>query len=140
MSIKPHEQWTVRVRERCKELGIRLQDLAPTLEVTTSGGVSHYLNGRQDLTVKQAYRLAARLRTSICWLLEGMEAGPVPIDSDLFSQDSTLMDQATSDIQRAIPKDVKTAALAYTYSELVEGRTPTQASIASMISFFIKSA
>lgn len=131
-------KWVARVKARCRELGLNQGDLAPALGKQTHSAVSHYLSGRQQITVKQLYAIAARLKTSVVWLLEGVDGSPVTIDTDAFTAAAGLVEEAVDRIGQDIPRDVRTAAVTFAYDEIISGQQPTVDSITSMIRHFIK--
>lgn len=63
--------WIERAREQMTKQGLTYDDLSGPLGLATRGGVSHYFNGRRDLSAEQAVAVADRFGCSIEWLLTG---------------------------------------------------------------------
>lgn len=67
-------EWIERARERLAARGLTYDDLSEPLGISTRGGVSHYLNGRRELSAQQAVALAEVLGCTVEWLLTGKQA------------------------------------------------------------------
>lgn len=66
--------WIERAREQMANRGLTYDDLAAPLGLTTRGGVSHYVNGRRELSAEQAVALAELFGCSLEWLLTGSQS------------------------------------------------------------------
>lgn len=65
--------WIERAREQMTNQGLTYDDLAAPLDLSTRGGVSHYFNGRRELSAEQAVALAELFECSLEWLLTGSQ-------------------------------------------------------------------
>lgn len=83
--------WVERARERMSVRGLTYDDLAKPLGIGTRGGVSHYFNGRRQLSAEQAVALAELLECPLEWLLAGKQvaqpSAKVPTSAKLPSLD-----------------------------------------------------
>jgi transcriptional regulator with XRE-family HTH domain len=66
--------WIERAREQMTSQGLTYDDLAAPLDLSTRGGVSHYFNGRRELSAEQAVALAELFGCSLEWLLTGSQS------------------------------------------------------------------
>lgn len=65
--------WIERARELMSSRGLTYDDLAGPLGLSTRGGVSHYFQGRRELSAEQAVALAQVFECSLEWLLTGTQ-------------------------------------------------------------------
>lgn len=70
--------WIERARELMSNRGLTYDDLAGPLGLSTRGGVSHYFNGRRELSAEQAVALAELFGCSLEWLLTGSQSATHP--------------------------------------------------------------
>lgn len=115
--------WIERARERMAVRGLTYDDLSEPLGISTRGGVSHYLNGRRELSAQQAVSLAEVLECTVEWLLTGKQVSQpstrVSTSAKLPSPD------AVAQMILELPPEIY-AAVARLVSELAAAKVPVR--------------
>lgn len=101
--VKLTEGWVERARELMAKQGLTYDDLAEPLSLATRGGVSHYLQGRRELSAEQAVALAQLFKCSLEWLLTGTQPTK-PVAASTSARKLPSADELTESLRQMRPE------------------------------------
>ena len=111
-----NNSWIARAKRLMTEQGLTQGDLAKSLNVKSSGAVSHYFTSRNEPTVKQLNDLAKLLKVKPQYLVYGDNS----INDSLFTQCFTTVRKLKIQNEICLSVEQQVKLVVFIYNELIK--------------------